>query len=79
MSNVISLSEKSKDARHWSVLDALQKALDDVKSGAANPDMVFVAFREQHGDNADYGYVTAGGTNIELCGLLSIHLAKISA
>lgn len=68
-------ARKSDDCRVWTPLEALRELIAQIESGEANVDMVYVAC---YGDNpkggVDYVYKAAGGTKIELLGLLARHL-----
>lgn len=77
--NVTSLgarrAEKTADCREWTPLEALRELIAQIESGEANVDMLYIAC---YGDNptggVDYLYKAAGGTKIELIGLLARHL-----
>lgn len=68
-------ADKSQDCRDWTPTDALRDALRAVESGAFEAEIVYVAFAGQHADGSrDYFYKAAGGTKLELIGLLARHL-----
>jgi len=80
---VIELSEKkaqrSADCRDWTARDAVAACLRDIDNGTINPDKLVVCYREKIGnDEVEYSYYAAGTTNIELCGLLTIQLRRVS-
>lgn len=59
-------ADKSNDCRDWTVIDALEDALERVKSGEIKSDKVYVAF----GGGA---FSAAGTTRLETIGLLFDH------
>lgn len=64
---------KFGDCRKWTVVEALRQAVDDVESGRINPKLVYIAFQNPQADGTFYPYIAAGGTNLELQGLLAQH------
>ena len=68
-------ADKSGDCRDWSVEDALKDALEQVQLGNIKSEMVYVAFSCDCGnDRREFVYKCAGGTKLELIGLLARHL-----
>jgi len=66
-------AEVTRDCRKWSVLDALRETIKRIENNEADPDMVFIALRESEDGKAFFPSIAAGGTNIELAGLLAMH------
>lgn len=69
---------KSGDCQDWTVRDALQNAIDRIDAGEDSPDMVYVCMREKVSvdgqELAEYDFQCAGGSKLELAGLLSRYL-----
>lgn len=83
MSQVVNLgaarADRTRNAKNWTVVEALRQALDDVESGRLQPSMVYVAFQTADGDLRGYPFVAAGATALETMGLLAQHLHFRSA
>lgn len=78
MATVVSMAEKTGDCRKWSALDALKDCIRDIESGELNAETVYIALKHRVDDETvDYRYLAAGGTNIELSGLLAQHLHRL--
>lgn len=72
-------AEKSGDCRHWTVLDALRATIADIEAGTIAPDAVYIAMRQMAPEQrSKYHYAAAGCTNMELCGLLAIHMSALT-
>lgn len=68
-------ANRTGDCRDWTVTDALREALRQVESGEVKAEMVYVAFSASvPGNKRDFVYQCAGGTKLELIGLLARHL-----
>ena len=78
MSEITSLARRrvqvSEDCREWSVRDCLQAVLDDIESGEIDPCMVVVELCIQKDGVATYPAYFAGGTTLEIQGLIAKHL-----
>lgn len=70
-------AEASGDCRQWTPLDALKQAISEIEAGDLNPEAIYIAFYERDPDNriVSYPFYCAGGTNIQITGLLAHHLA----
>ena len=81
MSDTVSLADarahKTGDCRDWSVLDVLKAVIRDIESGEIAPDMVMVAMREKDDERnwANFPMYCAGGTTLEIQGLVAKHFA----
>lgn len=66
------------DCRMWTPLDALKDAVRQIENGELKPDMVYIAMREltDDGMGADWPSIVAGGTAIEINGLLVKHMHR---
>lgn len=79
MSEPVSLNavraQVGRDCRLWSPLEALKDTVARIERGELDPDMVFIAMREVSADGrrAVWPSVAAGGTRIEILGLLALH------
>lgn len=78
--DAISLNEaralKANDARKWTPLECLKALVRDLESGECQPvDVVYVAMvrRGETGQAMAFPFYTAGGTTLELRGLLAQH------
>lgn len=82
MSEPINLNAKralaAGDARLWTPLDALKDAIAKVESGDLKPDLIYIAMRESDdkANLASWPATMAGGTAIEITGLLATHLHR---
>lgn len=79
---IVSLDEaraaRSDYARDWTPLYALKKAVESIESGEMTPDMVYIAFRQKHGEGmASYDCYCAGGDDIHFAGLLTTHIHQL--
>lgn len=83
MSDVVSLgerrAERGNDARLWTPAEAARALLRDIESGAIAPRAIYVAMVESGPRGSSYPYITAGASNLEVCGLLAQHLQKRTA
>ena len=79
---LVNLSEKRAsregDCRLWDPVDALRACLRDIENGEIKPDILYIAMalRDTKKNTIDYAFLAAGGTKLELLGLLYRHLAK---
>lgn len=79
---IVNLAEeragREADCQLWSPADALRACLRDIENGEINPDILYIAMvqRDIEKNTADYDFKAAGGTKLEILGLLYRHLAK---
>lgn len=68
---------KEDDAKLWTPLAALKKIVREIEGGEASPRLLYIAMQSERREDglAAYNYIYAGGTNLECCGLLAVHLA----
>lgn len=72
-------AKEKKDCRLWTPLDALKAAVRAIEDGGADPGMVFIAFRTKPDEDGavEFSYLCAGGTNLEMSGLLAQHMTRL--
>jgi hypothetical protein len=77
--NVVNLTERlaMEDCRRWSVADCLRAVLADIEQGRRSPTILYVAMVEPGDEDEpdNYPYRCAGGSALEIAGLLGVHHA----
>jgi hypothetical protein len=73
-------AEEKDDCRLWSPKDALLACLRDLESGEITPERLVISYTQRIDENTvDYNYYAANVTTMEHAGLLSMHLARVTA
>lgn len=75
--NVVKIAEKSTSSKSWKVVDALEKCLQQIKSGEILPEKIFIHFFDD--PKGKEGFYTAGLTVIEHIGLLELSKLRVIA
>ena len=77
----VNLAEKRAtrdgDCQKWTPVDVLKACLRDIENGKTSPDILYVAMgqRDTEKNEAYYDFKVAGGTKLEIVGLLYRHLS----
>lgn len=72
-------AEKMQDCREWSPLDALEDAINSIKSGEINPEQVVVHFLSKEASDGRrlHNFFAAGVTVPQHIALLNLGLKRV--
>lgn len=76
----LSMHRAEANANSWTPVECVRQLLADLEAGEMECDMLYVAMRRRDGENSQgFPDYAAGGSAIELVGLLAYHMQRLTA